>query len=71
MKDMKEQLSEQAKAFVNKGERTMLEVSIDDAISTLIKIIEIILLEEPQEKSISPVWLRLSEQYLIYILNAK
>jgi len=33
----------------------MLEVSIDDAISTLIKMIEIIFLEEPQEKSISPV----------------
>ena len=55
MKDMKEELSKQAKVSDKIERRTKQEVSIDDAITTMIKIIEIIFIEKLQEKSISSV----------------
>jgi len=50
MKVMKKELRMQAKAYDYEGTRTMVEVSIDDAITMMIKMIEIIFLEQLQEK---------------------
>lgn len=48
MKVMKKELRMQAKVY--ERTRTMVEVSIDNAITMMIKMIEIIFLEQLQEK---------------------
>jgi hypothetical protein len=52
---MKDELSKQAKVSDKIERRTKEEVSIDDAITTLIKMIEIIFIEELHAKPISSV----------------